>query len=97
MYPFIVKVHYYDDIHTPAETKHTYVLLYAESFSDAAMQTEEYFGDSLEDMKIMCVSDCDSLFEVSGKIADALIVGLGNYKDGIRRIHEAEEDEDEEE
>ena len=91
MYPFIVKVHYWDDIHTPAERRSTYALLYAETFSEAANKIEEYFGDILDDMKIICAGDADTLFEVSSKIAEALIIGLGNYKDGLKHIQESEE------
>ena len=93
MYPFIVKVHYSDDIHTPAEIRHTHVLIYADSFADAAKRTEDYFGNDLDDMKIMCAGDQDTLFEVSGKVADALLIGLGNYRDGIAHMREAEEKE----
>ena len=93
MYPFVVKVHYWDDIHTPAKMRHTHVLVYAESFSDAASQIEHYFGDDLEDLKIMSAGDEGTLFEVSGHVADALIVGLGNYKDGIKHIQEREAEE----
>ena len=93
MYPFVVKVHYWDDVHTPAKVRHTHVLVYAESFAAAAAKTETYFGDSLEDMKVMCAGDEGTLFEVSGHVADALIVGLGNYKDGIEHIREKEESE----
>ena len=94
MYPFIVKVHYWDEIHTPAEIRHTHVLVYAESFADAADRIERYFDDDIEDMKIMSAGDQYTLFEVSGKVADALIIGLGNYKDGIAHMREALEEED---
>lgn len=96
MYPFIAKVHYYEENGDSVilERKRTHLLLYAESFSDAAAQVERYFGTGMEDMKLWAIGDEGTFFEVSGAVASALRAGLGNYKDGISILSEVEENEE---
>jgi len=96
MFPFIAKVHYYEDNSDSAvlERKHTHVLLYAETFADAAAQVEEYFGVDMDDMKLWAVGDEGTFFEVSGTVADAIRAGLGNYKEGVKILEEVNEGEE---
>lgn len=50
MYPTIVTVEYWDE--NEHILKSESVLIYAKCFADAAEQTERYYGDTVESMKI---------------------------------------------
>ena len=50
MYPTIVTVEYWDEDEKILKTEG--VLIYAESFANAAEQVEEYYGNMIESMKI---------------------------------------------
>ena len=95
MFPFIAKVHYYEEKEDDVilERKHTHVLLYANTFAEAATQVEEYFGVDMEDLKLWCIGDEGTFFEVSGSVADALRAGLGNYHDGVKILAEVNEED----
>lgn len=97
MYPFVAKVHYWNDWDDEVNWKleHTHVLVYGESFADAAARIEKHFGKNLEDLKLWCVGDAGQLFEVPGRIAEAFIVGCGDYRDGKANMKAREEDETE--
>ena len=50
MYPTIVTVEYWDEDEKILKTEG--VLIYAESFANAAEQVEEYYGNTIESMRI---------------------------------------------
>lgn len=50
MYPTIVTVEYWDGDECTLKTEG--VLIYAESFASAAEKIENYYGDTIESMKI---------------------------------------------
>ena len=50
MYPTIVTVEYWDDDTRTLKTEG--VLIYAETFAGAAEQVENYYGQTIESMKI---------------------------------------------
>lgn len=81
MYPFVCGTRYWDEI--DHEEKNTYLLLYSHSFSDAMSAIEDYFGENLISANIHCIAEEGSYFEVSEKVATALVKGGGIYEDGI--------------
>lgn len=90
MFPFIVKVRFYDEINEKMDTTHC--LVYADSFTEATRQIDEYFGGDQEEMRIRMCGEEHTFFEVNKDVADALYIGCGNYKDGIKNIKAMEED-----
>ena len=85
MYPFVVKVKYWDDYYEPWKLTDMNVLLYAESFTDAADKIEHRYIDNIESLSVHSVADEGMFFEVSEDIADALILGEGDYSLGVKK------------
>ena len=90
MYPFVVKVKYWDDYHEPWELKKINILLYAEDFTDAANKIEHRYVDNIEYISVSAVADEGMFFEVPEEIADALIAGEGDYSLGVKKNNNAE-------
>ena len=87
MYPFILKLEYWDDYETPWVKRHMHILLYAESMAAAVAKAEESnYVDNLETVKVMSVADSGTFFEVPGHIAKILIAGAGNYRQGLEEL-----------
>ncbi len=81
--PYVVRVNYYDEICGHDETsrhKHNYHGIYAYSFSDAAKQMENYYGDTIESLEIWCVDDEESIFYLPEDLARTYIE-KGTYLD----------------
>ena len=66
MYPFVIKITYFDEFSD--SFKPLNVLIYAESFAAAAK-----YIDDIVSIEIHCVGDSIQLFEVSNFIADLII------------------------
>ena len=96
MYPFVVKVKYLNDLdfETPATYDHLNLLIYADTFADtfakAAARIEDRYIDNIESIEVIPCGDSSQLFEVSDKIANALIEGSGDYAEGKKIIQEKE-------
>lgn len=87
MYPFILKLEYWDDCKEPWKFTHTYVLNYAESMSAAVAQVESSnYVPNLENIKVISVGDDGMMFEIPGHIAKILAAGGGNYCEGLREV-----------
>lgn len=87
MYPFIVKIVYWDDFDTPWVKNHTHVMLYAESMSAAVAQVEKSnYVPNIEALEIMSAGDASQMFEIPGHIAKILVAGGGNYREGLREV-----------
>ena len=91
MYPFVVKVHYYNDV---GDLERTHLLVYAKSFAEVTKTVEDYIRD-IDNIKITLVGDSGQLFEVNGAIAKALIAGASDYKCGVANLLAAKKDEEE--
>lgn len=88
MYPFILKLEYWDDYKTPWVKRHMHILLYAESMAAAVAQAEEsHYVDYLDNVKVMSVADSGTFFEVPEHIAKILIAGEGNYHRGLEELN----------
>ena len=86
MYPYIVKVEYWNDITDPWTLEHLQVLLYADSITEAVSKFENArYVDNIESIKAICAGDENTFFEVPGHIAKILATGYGNYRDGLKR------------
>ena len=86
MYPFVVKVKYWDDFEPKWTLEHMNVLVYADTFAEAASMVENGYVDHIESIKVIACGEEGQLFEVSGEIAKALIEGGGDYKFGINEM-----------
>ena len=84
MYPFVVKVKYWDDFYEPWALTSMNVLVYAESFTAAADMIENHYVDNIESISVHAVADEGMLFEVTEEIADTLIFGEGDYAHGVK-------------
>ena len=93
MLPFIAKVHYYNDDTYPATLEHTSILLYADSFTDATKEIEDYFSTDLDSLKLTCVASDGTFFEVPNHIAEVFLAGEGNFRDGKKNLKAIKEDE----
>lgn len=71
MYPFVVKITYWDDIYNTFKPLN--LLMYAESFAAVVKSIEDKYVDGIESLSIHCVGDSVQLFEVSNFIADLII------------------------
>ena len=91
MYPFVVKVKYWDDFEPEWTLKHVNILVYADTFAEAASMVENGYIDHIESIKVMACGEEGQFFEVSGEIAKALIEGGGNYKFGINEMRRKNE------
>ena len=91
MYPFVVKVKYWDDFFEPWVLTDMNVLVYAESFTEAVDMIEHRYVDNIESISVHSVADKGMLFEVPEVIADALILGEGNYEKGLKKVIVAKE------
>ena len=84
MYPFIVKVEYWDDCQEPWILRHNHVILYAESMTEAISIVEhQHIFDNIETMKVSAAGDTGNVFSVPGHIAKILLAGSGDYRDGL--------------
>lgn len=90
MYPFVVKVEYWDDFETPWTRARLNILVYADTFAEAAARIEDRYVDNIESIEVIACGDNSQLFEVSDKIANALIEGSGNYREGRKILQERE-------
>ena len=87
MYPFILKLEYWDDFKEPWKFAHTHVLVYAESMSAAVAQVESSnYIPNLENVKVISAGDNSAMFEIPGHIAKILAAGGGNYHEGLREV-----------
>ena len=87
MYPFILKLEYWDDIEPEWKFAHIHVLVYAETMSAAVAQVESSnYVPNLENVKVISAGDDGQLFEIPGHIAKILAAGGGNYREGLREI-----------
>ena len=87
MYPFILKLEYWDDAEEPWKFAHIHVLVYAESMSAAVAQVEcSNYVPNLENVKVISAGDDGQLFEIPGHIAKILAAGAGNYREGLLEI-----------
>ena len=90
MYPFILKLEYWDDIEPEWKFAHIHVLVYAETMSAAVAQVESSnYVPNLENVKVISAGDDGQLFEIPGHIAKILAAGGGNYRDGLREVKSA--------
>ena len=90
MYPFVVKVDYWNDFETPWTRAHLNLLVYADTFAEAVARIEDRYVDNIESIEVVACGDSSQLFEVSDKIANALIEGSGDYAEGKKIIQEKE-------
>ena len=87
MYPFILKLEYYDDAEPERKLAHIHVLVYAESLSAAVAQVEHpNYVPNLENVKVLSAGEDGTMFEIPGHIAKILAAGGGNYRDGLREV-----------
>lgn len=87
MYPFIIKVHYWDEYEEPWALKHIQVLLYAPTAADAVRQFEtSNYVKNIDDIKAIYAGCEDQLFEIPGHIAKILAAGAGIYHDGLEEL-----------
>lgn len=87
MYPFILKLEYWDDIKEPWTFAHIHVLIYAESMSAAVAQVESSnYVPNLENVKVISAGDDGTMFEIPDHIAKILAAGGGNYREGLREV-----------
>ena len=91
MFPFIVKVKYWDDMTDPWKLKNSNLLIYAEDMTAAVGQVERanYFA-AVEKVEVSYAGDEGSFFEVPGHIAEVLLAGSSHYKFGLKRVKSAE-------
>ena len=90
MYPFILKLEYWDEVEPEWKFAHTHVLVYAESMAAAVAQVESSnYVPNLENVKVISAGDYGSMFAVPGHIAKILAAGGGNYREGLREIESA--------
>ena len=81
MYPFVVKVKYWDDFEPEWTLKHVNILVYADAFAEAASMVENGYIDHIESIKVMAC----------GEEGQTLIEGGGDYKFGINEMRRKNE------
>ena len=80
MYPFIVTVDYYDDTYTPWKLDHVNILLYADSFTEAAAIIEDaQYVPHVENIHILSVGDSSTFFDIPDEMIDPFLIGGGSY------------------
>lgn len=80
MAPYIAKVKYYID----DKEQHEVFLLYGETIVDIAKEVENICHP--EDVRIICVGCDGDVFSVPDEIADAIMLGTGDYDTGLKII-----------
>lgn len=87
MYPFIVKIVYWDDFDAQWVKNHTHIMLYAESLSAAVAKVEEAnYVPNIESVEVISAGDAGQMFEIPGHIAKIFVAGDGNYHDGLLKV-----------
>lgn len=87
MYPFIVTVDYYDDSKTIWDLTHINLLIYAETFAQAAARIEDgNYVSNIENIHVLSAGEEGSYFEIPDEMIDIFTLGGGSYTDGAEII-----------